>query len=681
MGKHKHIVLVVLVILLATALISSVPTVFAQDVEDSRRIYRSQYLILNTQINTKVDVVSTGPRPNVEQVGAKITFFPKQTALQQILEKDYNPEPQRESFDGALEFNWNNPGPGQKLPLQMNTKLKILNNPKRIRDKVPFPLRGIPPDAQQYTLPAKIMDSNPAIIRLASELAQGEDDMVVVVDKIAAWVTQNVKYNLSTVTADASQPASWVLQNRYGVCDELTSLFGSLLRALGIPVKFVAGVSYTNSPLFKNKWGPHGWSEVYFPGYGWIPYDVTYGEYGYVDPGHILSKASADAEKITSRFTWRGRDVDINIGQFDTTVHVEQYGPEVEDQIALEMDIEKGAVGFGSYNLIVATIRNLRDYYQSLDMHLSKTTKLETLSPRKQHILLKPGDEKTIHWLVKVNDDLKRNFIYTFPVSVYTTGNFSQQKSFKAIDGGVMLSEKRIKNMISKIDKGEVKETVTDLGITCTSKDASIYLDEQTTLTCTLQNNGNALIQDLNVCLDESCQEVEIGITQQQQVAFMYKGADRDPGLQDVIITAKNDQFDQMASVEVGVLDKPVIEIANLTFPKEVGYQDLFTVSFALAKPSTSHPKHVKLLVEANSVQKEFTIDELRADQPFTVQFRGDQLGSGSNTIKVKAMYQGEKSDHFKVEQTETVTLANLTAWQKVKSFFGTIGNVIVSWI
>ena len=217
--------------------------------------------------------------------------------------------------------------------------MRLSNDPIRVRNKVNFPLQTIPDDAWIYTEPAEIIDQNDAIVRLASELAAGEDDLTVIVDKIAAWTTQNIKYSLSTVNAEASLKSSWVLANREGVCDELTALFISLLRSLRIPARFVVGTSYTNSPLFDYQWGPHGWAEVYFPGYGWIPYDVTYGQYGFVDATHIKAYDSLDAGKISTRFSWRGRQVALKIRGFSTGVTITAHSVKVEPAVDLPLTL------------------------------------------------------------------------------------------------------------------------------------------------------------------------------------------------------------------------------------------------------------------------------------------------------------------------------------------------------
>ncbi|HIG95856.1 TPA: hypothetical protein HA249_03105 [Candidatus Woesearchaeota archaeon] len=661
----------------------SIPLISAEE-DISRKIYHSQYLVLDSTLTTKIKIQPQNGGARLEAVGAEINFFPRETKLQKILERRYTPEAEPLTRDGdVLNFVWPRPEAGIPLELEMKTKLRVNNNPTRITKKVPFPFptQSLPEKVQQYTQLSKIINSNPAIIRLASQLAEGEDDMVVVVDKAAAWVTQNIQYNLSTATADATQPATWVLEHKEGVCDELTSLFSAILRSLKIPVRFVAGISYTNSDLFQNKWGPHGWAEVYFPEYGWIPYDVTYGEYGYVDPSHIFSKESLDAEKITSRFNWRGKDIDLDIGEFTAQVNIVEYGPEVEEQLDIDVELEKGAVGFGSYNLIKATARNLRDYYQSFDLHLAKTTKLEIVGDAKQHVLLKPGEEKNLFWIVKLQDDLEKNFIYTFPISVYTTGNISDKKMFKAIEGGLVLSEEKVKKKLETLKQGPAQEKTSELSMQCKSRDASLYVGEETMIICIVTNQGNTLLQSLNVCLEQQqCKREEIGITQSKSVQLVYQGKTQTPGKQELVITAtsENPKIEEEATLELSVLDKPVVLIENLMLPEHVNYDENYVITFGLKKASTANPKKLVVKIEANHVEKEFTIDELIADQPFQIEYVGNDLASGENTVQVKVIYEGEKKDSFVVTAEKVIVLENLNFWQKVQVFFGTLGNAVM---
>src|SRR3989344_5358813 len=274
----------------------------------------TESLTLENNIFSSYEVLPQAPEYTLEYIQINLSFFPKKTSTQDVLEITAFPNA-KISADSIL-FNISNPE--RNGSYEVNSKIKTEKNFPKITRKINFPVDDVPADAEEYTNPSDYIDSdNPEIIHLASELAEGEDDLFVVVSKLADWTKQNIKYDLSTLTEDVSQKASWVLENKEGVCDELTNLFIALSRALGIPARFASGLSYTE--MIENKWGPHGWAEVYFPGYGWVPFDVTYGEFGFTDPTHILYKTTTDTKDITTSYGWYGKDVkvdfeDLNFG-------------------------------------------------------------------------------------------------------------------------------------------------------------------------------------------------------------------------------------------------------------------------------------------------------------------------------------------------------------------------------
>ena len=115
------------------------------------------------------------------------------------------------------------------------------------------------------------------------------------------------------------QKSSWVLATREGVCDEITNLFVSFLRSLNIPTKYVSGMAYSGAI---DGWGPHAWAEVYFPKYGWIPFDVTFGQYGWIDPGHVKMREGKDAKESSVLYSWRAVDVEIENKEFNISAEL-----------------------------------------------------------------------------------------------------------------------------------------------------------------------------------------------------------------------------------------------------------------------------------------------------------------------------------------------------------------------
>jgi protein-glutamine gamma-glutamyltransferase len=75
---------------------------------------------------------------------------------------------------------------------------------------------------------------------------------------------------------------NFLFVDRRGVCEQFATAQVVMLRTLGIPARLVAGYGAgeynTLSGYFavRNS-DAHAWTEVYFPGYGWVPFDPTPG--------------------------------------------------------------------------------------------------------------------------------------------------------------------------------------------------------------------------------------------------------------------------------------------------------------------------------------------------------------------------------------------------------------------
>ncbi len=560
--------------------------------------------------------------------------------------------------------------------------MRVESTPKKIRAKIQFPLATIPDDIQKLTQPAAIIDRNADIVRLASTLAQEQDDTLVVVDNVASWVTANIKYNLSSAGADATEKASTVLRSREGVCDELTALFISMLRALGIPARFVAGIAYSNSPELHG-WGPHGWAEVYFPNYGWVPYDVTYGQYGFVDASHIVTRYSADSEKIKSKFTWKGRDTTVTVRDFSTKATVQEYGPLREPHIALTAEPFKGSVGFGSYNLVIAHVRNLLDYYQPVDVHVSKTTKLEIMDESaptenakyKKHILLAPHEEKILFWTIKTSSELENNLIYTFPVSVYTPTGMEAVTEFKAVKDGIQVPRERIEKTMQGLAPADTTMLTHGLILNCASAKQTYQEDEPIAISCTIKNKGNTFLGQVNVCAEgKECQTIDLGIAQEQLLQFELGGTGtRDAGEQVATITAMSDDAVAKASVGFFLLDKPLLKIEAAEAPAMVHYGDEFAATLRLTKGSTAAPKNVQVTVRGELVTQEFDLGTLDSSLDLTLAMQGRDLQADANVFTVTARFTDEKGTPYETTNTFTVELVEVTMWQRVKIFFKSI--------
>jgi hypothetical protein len=74
----------------------------------------------------------------------------------------------------------------------------------------------------------------------------------------------------------------FLFETRRGFCEHIASAMAVLLRASGIPTRFVTGFGPGDRNPFTGYWevrasDAHAWVEVLYPGAGWVPYDPTFG--------------------------------------------------------------------------------------------------------------------------------------------------------------------------------------------------------------------------------------------------------------------------------------------------------------------------------------------------------------------------------------------------------------------
>ena len=124
------------------------------------------------------------------------------------------------------------------------------------------------PDASDYALRSPLVDPAP-VARLANEVAAATDSLLETVDGVVGWVHRNIRYRRGTtgVTTTADQ----VLRAMEGVCQDKTHLTLGMLRALGIPSRYVSGL------LTGEVGETHAWVEVRHPRRGWLAVDPTRG--------------------------------------------------------------------------------------------------------------------------------------------------------------------------------------------------------------------------------------------------------------------------------------------------------------------------------------------------------------------------------------------------------------------
>ena len=93
--------------------------------------------------------------------------------------------------------------------------------------------------SDEFLSPTPMVDPE-KVADAARQIAGGSQGLLEVVDSVVGWVYSNITYIRGSTTVATT--AEQVMQTRQGVCQDMTHLAMGMLRALGIPTRYVSGL-------------------------------------------------------------------------------------------------------------------------------------------------------------------------------------------------------------------------------------------------------------------------------------------------------------------------------------------------------------------------------------------------------------------------------------------------------
>lgn len=229
--------------------------------------------------------------------------FPFQTVTEFLI---FSVQPSQLFTDpifGNRVLYWNHES-SERFTLRMNWGMTVRNVLNKLEPKKIIPYDPENSEYKLYTQSGRLTRINTKVLEIKVEIErglQGEKNPIAIARATYQWVMDHMAYaKLDQLDRDSgttellSRPYKFQAFTYYkGDCGEYTMLYNAILRAFGIPARtVVGGWSYG-----KNQW--HVWSEVHFPGYGWVPVDVTAADVFVYDEG---SERNALGEKDLGAF-------------------------------------------------------------------------------------------------------------------------------------------------------------------------------------------------------------------------------------------------------------------------------------------------------------------------------------------------------------------------------------------
>lgn len=146
------------------------------------------------------------------------------------------------------------------------------------------------------------------------------------------WMSDHLKWASAREYSTIECIPEYVLDVMHGDCGQVTLLFMSLCRSVGIPVRWQSGFMLHTG--YENL---HDWCEVYFPGVGWRSVDVSFGRqdwsldnrikyfyFGQYDGYRCIINTECCSSLIPSKNQERSDPVDFQRGEVES-IHSNLY--------------------------------------------------------------------------------------------------------------------------------------------------------------------------------------------------------------------------------------------------------------------------------------------------------------------------------------------------------------------
>ena len=268
----------------------------------------------------------------------------------------------------------------------------------------------IPKDVLVYLEPTDSIQSEDEKIKsLAESIVLGSVDDFEKIAKLSSWVTENVEYDLEYGTK--AYDAKWVYENHLGTCDEFATLYIAMARSLGFPSRYVSGWAYGD-----NGWEPHAYAETYLG--VWVPVDPTWNEVGHLDAVHVkfsVQKSNEVANNVKvsgikiGTISWVEDNTELTITDFKEEEKEETY------------ELMKSAELLEAGDDAVVVLKFTPDEYKVLRVSLLPCAgeyNIANIDDKVKDVILRPGKETVVYWIVDINSDLPENYKFSCPLTL-----------------------------------------------------------------------------------------------------------------------------------------------------------------------------------------------------------------------------------------------------------------------
>ena len=181
-------------------------------------------------------------------------------------------------------------------------------------------------ESNEFLTPSRLADPE-GVSHVAIEAQAGATTLMQTVHNVVTWIHANVAYERGHTSVNTT--AADVLTSMRGVCQDQAHLCLAMLRAVGVPARYVSGL------LTRQPGETHAWVDFLHPQLGWLPADPTRGNVIDLGTDYLrfgIGRDYSEVPPVTGSFISRGN------GQLDFTtaeVFFDRASIAVEDALGL----------------------------------------------------------------------------------------------------------------------------------------------------------------------------------------------------------------------------------------------------------------------------------------------------------------------------------------------------------
>ncbi len=150
-------------------------------------------------------------------------------------------------------------------------------------------------DWVEFLMPTALANIDPEIRTIAGKIRSESSLPLHAAVRTVEWVKSNLSYERGATNAHTT--ATEALTRKMGVCQDFAHLALSLLRATGIPARYVSGYLHPNPEVGIGKTvvgESHAWVEAWLG--EWVPFDPT--AKGTMSDGHVMVATGRDYSDV-----------------------------------------------------------------------------------------------------------------------------------------------------------------------------------------------------------------------------------------------------------------------------------------------------------------------------------------------------------------------------------------------